>query len=124
LQLAGINDWSWNGADWTRALRGLEGTHPSVLLSHQPSVLDLPQTDGLSLILSGHTHGGQICLPLVGAPVRFINEFRYISGLYERRGTKLYVSRGTGVIGIPVRIGARPEIALLRLRRAQNASEN
>ncbi|MCA1849989.1 MAG: metallophosphoesterase, partial [Acidobacteria bacterium] len=50
LRLAGINDWSWNGADWTRALRGLEGTHPSVLLSHQPSVLDLPQTDGLSLI--------------------------------------------------------------------------
>ncbi|HEX6624838.1 MAG TPA: metallophosphoesterase, partial [Pyrinomonadaceae bacterium] len=86
--------------------------------SHEPAVLDMKETRGVSLILSGHTHGGQISLPFVGAPARFMEEFKYLRGLYEREGTQLYVSRGTGMIGVPVRIGARPEVAVLRLRRA------
>lgn len=118
LQLAGVDDWGWGQADWGRALRGVELSRPSVLLSHEPAVLDMPETRGLSLILSGHTHGGQINLPFVGAPARFVEEFKYLRGLYEREGTQLYVSRGTGMIGLHVRIGARPEIAVLRLRRA------
>ena len=119
LQLAGVDDWGWGKADWGRALKGLKRERPTVLLSHEPGVLDLPETRGLSLVLSGHTHGGQICLPLVGAPVSYLwKEFRYLRGRYEREGTQLYVSRGTGVIGLPVRFGARPEIAVLRLRRA------
>ena len=117
LQLAGVDDWGWGKADWTRALRGVEITRPSLLLSHEPAVFDMPETRGLSLILSGHTHGGQINLPLIGAPARFVDEFKYLSGLFAREGTQLYVSRGTGMIGLPIRIGARPEIAVLRLRR-------
>ena len=118
LQLAGIDDLGWGAADFTRALHGLDPTRPTILLSHEPGVLDMPEARGLSLILSGHTHGGQICLPLVGAPARFMmpDELRYLRGHYEREGTQLYVSRGTGMIGLPVRIGARPEIAVLRLR--------
>jgi len=116
LLLAGVDDWGWGQADWARALRGAAPGRPTLLLSHEPAVLDLPETAGLSLIISGHTHGGQICLPLVGAPARFLEEFRYLRGLYERGGTQLYVSRGTGMIGIPVRVGARPEVAILRLR--------
>lgn len=118
LQLAGVDDWGWGRADWGRALGGVDLSRPSLLLSHEPAVLDMPETRGVSLIVSGHTHGGQIVLPLVGAPARFIDEFKYLSGLYERGGTQLYVSRGTGMIGVPVRIGARPEVAVLRLRRA------
>lgn len=117
LQLAGVDDWGWGKADWSRALRGVERTRPSVLLSHEPVVFDMPETRGLSLIVSGHTHGGQIALPFIGAPARFLPAFRYLRGRYERDGTQLYVSRGTGVIGIPLRLGARPEIAVLRLRR-------
>jgi len=117
LQLAGVDDWGWGKADWARALRGLDLKRPTVLLSHEPAVLDLPQTRGLSLVVSGHTHGGQVCLPLIGAPARFVEEFRYLRGLYERDGVQLYVSRGTGMIGLPVRVGARPEVAVLRLRR-------
>jgi predicted MPP superfamily phosphohydrolase len=57
---------------------------------------------------------------LIGSPARFISsEMKYERGLYERGGTQLYVSRGTGVIGLPVRFGSRPEIAVLRLRRAK-----
>jgi len=118
LQLAGVDDWGWGQADWGRALRGVELARPSILLSHEPAVLDMPEARGVSLILSGHTHGGQINLPFIGAPARVIEEFKYLRGLYEREGTQLYVSRGTGMIGLPVRIGARPEVTVLRLRRA------
>lgn len=118
LQLAGVDDWGWGRADWGRALGGVDLSRPSILLSHEPAVLDMPETRGVSLIVSGHTHGGQINLPFVGAPARFVEEFKYLRGLYERGGTQLYVSRGTGMIGLPVRIGARPEVAVLRLRRA------
>lgn len=117
LQLAGIDDWGWGQTDWGRAFHGVDRARPVVLLSHEPGVFDLPETQGVSLILSGHTHGGQVSLPLVGAPVRFIEEFKYLRGLYERGGSQLYVSRGTGVVGLPLRLGARPEVAVLRLRR-------
>ncbi|HEY0099569.1 MAG TPA: metallophosphoesterase [Pyrinomonadaceae bacterium] len=122
LQLAGIDDWSWGYADWTRALGGLDRTRPTLLLSHEPQVFDAPETAGISLILSGHTHGGQVSLPFVGAPARFLEAFKYIRGRYERAGAQLYVSRGTGVVGLPIRFGARPEIAVLRLRRAPDAA--
>lgn len=118
LQLAGIDDWSWGMADWKQALDGLNPQHPIVLLSHQPRVFDLPQVGDVALVLSGHTHGGQISLPIVGAPARFMDEFRYVRGLYRRGRAQLYVTRGTGMIGLPVRFGAPPEISVLQLRRA------
>jgi hypothetical protein len=119
IQLSGIDDWSWNAADWTRAFSGLKRQTPTILLSHQPTVLDLEQTQNVSLILSGHTHGGQLNFPLLGAPARFTtNDLKYARGLFRRGDTQLYVSTGTGVIGLPLRFGVRPEIAVLRLRRA------
>ena len=119
IQLSGIDDWSWNGTDWTRAFDGLKANSPTILLSHQPMVLDFPEAQKASLILSGHTHGGQINLPWLGAPARFATkDLRYAQGLFRRGDTQLYVSSGTGVIGLPVRLGVRPEIAVLRLRRA------
>ncbi|MGI9165448.1 MAG: metallophosphoesterase [Pyrinomonadaceae bacterium] len=117
LQLSGIDDWSWAGTDWLRALRGLDQKRPTVLLSHQPIVLDLTESQKVSLILSGHTHGGQINLPLLGPPARFATkDLKYAHGLFRRGETQLYVSSGTGVIGLPVRLGVRPEIAVLVLK--------
>lgn len=119
LQLAGVDDWGWGKADFARTMSGVDMTRPSVLLSHEPMALDVPETRGVSLILSGHTHGGQIVLPFVGAPAAYLWEhLKYLRGVYENEGTQLYVSRGTGVIGLPVRVGARPEVAVLRLQRA------
>lgn len=119
LQLTGIDDWSWAGDDWARALRGVDLEHPTVMLSHQPAIVDLPQAAKLALVLGGHTHGGQINLPLVGAPARLVmDDLKYLAGLYRPRpATSLYVSRGTGVVGLPLRLGARPEIAVITLRR-------
>lgn len=119
LQLSGIDDWSWAGTNWPRALHGLDQERTTVLLSHQPRVLDFAEAEKIGLIISGHTHGGQIDLPLIGPPARFATaELKYAQGLFRRRDTQLYVSRGTGVIGLPLRLGVRPEIAVLRLRRA------
>jgi predicted MPP superfamily phosphohydrolase len=118
LQLSGIDDWSWNATDWARAFSGLKTNAPTILLSHQPTVLDLEQTKSVSLILSGHTHGGQLKFPFLGAPASlFTQDLRYARGLFQRGDTQLYVSTGTGVIGLPLRFGVRPEIAVLRLRR-------
>ena len=119
LQLAGVDDWGWGKADFARAMQGVDTRRPSVMLSHEPMALDVPETRGVSLILSGHTHGGQIALPFVGAPAAYVwKHLKYLRGVYESEGTQLYVSRGTGVIGVPVRLGARPEVAVLRLHRA------
>lgn len=117
LQVAGIGDWSWNRVDWARSLYGIDKRRPTVMLSHQPVVIDLPEVSGISLILSGHTHGGQVSLPFIGPPLRFARDFRYVRGLYEKNGTQLYVSPGTGVIGLPLRFGVRPEISVLKLKR-------
>ena len=118
LQLSGIDDWTWNATDWTRAFSGLKPSTPTILLSHQPGVLDFDQTKNVALILSGHTHGGQVRLPFLGAPARFATkDLKYDRGLFHRGDTQLYVSSGTGVIGLPVRLGVRPEIAVLRLKR-------
>lgn len=118
LQVAGIDDWSWAQNDWKRAFYGIDQKRPTILLSHQPSVLDLAETQHVSLILSGHTHGGQVTFPFVGAPARLATkDLKYAHGLFRRGETQLFVSSGTGVIGLPIRLGVRPEVAVLRLRR-------
>jgi predicted MPP superfamily phosphohydrolase len=118
MQLSGVDDWTWSAADWIKAFSGLNNKKTTVLLSHQPSVLDFEEVKNVSLILSGHTHGGQITLPWLGAPARFATkDLRYDQGLFKLGDVQLYVSSGTGVIGLPVRFGVRPEIAVLRLRR-------
>ena len=122
LQLSGIDDWTWNATDWVKAFSGLKTNTPTILLSHQPTVLDFEQTTNVSLILSGHTHGGQLNFPWFGAPAsRFTKDMKYARGLFRRGETQLYVSTGTGVIGLPLRFGVRPEIAVLRLRPAKTS---
>ena len=119
IQLSGVDDWTWNAADWTKAFAGLSNAVPTVLLSHQPNVLEFEQTRNVSLILSGHTHGGQIKLPWLGTPAKFATkDLRFAQGLFRHNDVQLYVSAGTGVIGLPIRFGVRPEIAVLRLKRA------
>ena len=118
IQLSGIDDFTWGGANWTKAFSGLRDQRATILLSHQPSVLEFDQVRNVSLILSGHTHGGQINLPWLGAPARFATkDLRFAQGLFKLGEVQLYVSSGTGVIGLPVRFGVRPEIAVLRLKR-------
>jgi uncharacterized protein len=113
-------------AEWMRDLyrrlhKGLvmPGT-VNILLAHEPSVsmFDRAAELGIDLMLAGHTHGGQLALE---AAHRSFNTssliYRYTSGWYESRGAKLYVNRGIGTTGFPIRLGARPEITVLELVR-------
>jgi len=91
----------------------------NVLLSHNPDVFPVAAQKGYDLTVSGHTHGGQITVEIFDQflnPARFYTPFVY--GLYRHGGASAYVTRGIGTIGIPARVGAPPEIALLRLRKA------
>jgi predicted MPP superfamily phosphohydrolase len=88
----------------------------NVLLSHNPDVFPVAAKQGFHLTISGHTHGGQINVEILHQNVniaRFVTPFVY--GHYLADQASLYVSRGIGTIGLPIRIGAPPEIVLLRL---------
>jgi uncharacterized protein len=103
------------GPDLERAVRSLptiDGRHaarelPRVLLCHNPSYFERA-AGNVDLQLSGHTHGGQV--NLVVRPGELFMKYGWIAGLYERSGSKLYVNRGFGTAGPPVRVGAAPEI--------------
>ena len=91
----------------------------NVLLSHNPDVFPVAARQGYDLTLAGHTHGGQVTVEILDQsinPARFFTP--YVRGLYREGGRAVYVTRGIGTIGIPARIGAPPEITLIRLRKA------
>ena len=118
LNLAGVDYQSVAHKD--RYLQGaerlLQPGAVNVLLSHNPDVFDIAARQGFDLTVAGHTHGGQVTIEILHQTLnvaRFITP--YVYGLYGLDHTALYVSRGIGTIGLPVRIGAPPEISLLRL---------
>ena len=91
-----------------------------LLLAHTPDVIMEARKRGIDLVLSGHTHGGQVRLPVVGAtivPSRY--GAKYAAGLFHEGPTTLYVCRGIGMVRLPVRFLCRPELAILTLRRGE-----
>jgi len=119
LFVAGLDD-GWTGyPSLNRALEAMDRPQPAVLLMHEPDFADLYARDGrVSLQLSGHSHGGQVRLPGVGAPVLPWMANKYDQGLYQVGGMWLYTNRGLGMTGIPVRFNCRPEVTLFTLERA------
>ena len=102
---------------------------PNILLSHNPNSFNRAAEIGIELSLAGHTHGGQVQVEILDhrlSPARFITD--YIAGLYSRplgtgenaatKVSHLYVNRGLGTVGAPVRLGVPPEITLITLRKA------
>ncbi len=121
LNLAGVDHQSKAGGK--RYLDGAEKLVTpgavNVLLSHNPDVFPVAAQQGYNFMLAGHTHGGQVTVEILDQainPARFFTPFVY--GLYRNGAASAYVTRGIGTIGIPARIGAPPEIAVLRLRKA------
>ena len=91
----------------------------NVLLSHNPDVFRKAGPMGFDLTLAGHTHGGQVRVEILNQDLNPARVYTpYVSGLYLEGGRACYVTRGIGSVGIPARIGAPPEITLLRLTRA------
>jgi predicted MPP superfamily phosphohydrolase len=123
LALLGIDDphnWTVDDPqpdDVDAALAAAPPEAFQVLLAHRPGAWDTAAPRGIPLTLAGHIHGGQFYLPLVGwSAGRLIT--KYVMGHFQRGNSQLYVSRGIGVVGVPIRIFAPPEIELFELRRA------
>ncbi|MGA2736308.1 MAG: metallophosphoesterase [Bryobacteraceae bacterium] len=88
----------------------------NILMSHNPDTFDRAAELGIDLSLAGHTHGGQVALEFVSpeiAPSRLVTP--YVAGWFQKPGGQLYVNRGIGTIGVPMRIGAPPEITIYEL---------
>ena len=125
LLLAGVDDWNAGRPDLAAALdqaaalaaaETSSSPPPTVLLSHNPDAFFAAARRGVDLVLSGHTHGGQIRIPRLPVLVR-MSRFRLDEGRYTFRGSELVVSRGLGVSGLPLRVACPPEAVLVTLRR-------
>ena len=117
LDLAGLQFWTRAPSAIARVLKGAGGT--VVLLAHDPRRLPDARALGIPLVLSGHTHGGQVVLPLVGAIAA--QKFPVVAGIALSDATTLFVSRGVGTVYVPVRVNCPPEVNVLTLEPAPPA---
>jgi predicted MPP superfamily phosphohydrolase len=116
VYVVGVDDnFLWRD-DLFKATTNVPADAPKILLAHAPNIVEKIDPAHIHLILSGHTHGGQIALPFIGALYTnptFHSKLKLVAGLYDE-GTKLYVNRGIGTVMVPLRIFARPEVTVFR----------
>jgi predicted MPP superfamily phosphohydrolase len=113
--LAGVDDTMVGLEDLPLALAGARRDEMKLLLAHNPIILRRAARASVDLVLSGHTHGGQVALrserSASGRPRR-----RLLKGLGRQGNTQIYVNRGLGTVVLPIRYGCPPEVSLLELR--------
>jgi uncharacterized protein len=114
VDLVGIRFWTKRQTDIADLVRG--SAPVTVLLAHDPRRVTEAAALNIPLVLSGHTHGGQVVLPGIGAVAA--RKFPIAAGLLRRERTTMFVSRGVGTIYVPVRIDCPPEAAVLTLQPA------
>lgn len=115
INWVGIDSANEHKSDLVSAFGGVRPDQPTIVLWHEPDVVDqLPPGDAV-LMLSGHSHGGQFTTPWGWAPVTTVNGRIYMRGYYPDAPTPLYVSRGLGTTGPPSRLFCRPEVTVLTL---------
>jgi len=116
--LAGVNDVLSDSADLDATLQPVPGDEATILLAHEPDYADDVSHYPVDLQLSGHSHGGQVRVPLVGPLYLPKMGRKYVWGPYRVGPLTLYTNPGLGTLGVPVRWNCPPEITLLTLRRA------
>jgi predicted MPP superfamily phosphohydrolase len=119
VYLAGVDDVTEGVPNLGLALEEIPRDAPTILLSHNPDILQEPGLDQVDLVLAGHTHGGQIVLPFLGA-IHTQSEHLHrheVAGFLRRGKTQVYITRGIGE-GIPLRLGAAPQITLITVHGA------
>lgn len=117
LWVAGLADAYFDVPNITKAIPKRKPSEPVVLLGHEPDFADtVAQFHPVDLMLAGHTHGGQIRLPLLPAMFLPAMGVKYVSGLYAVGRTQLYVNRGLGTMHLPFRLNCPPELTLLTLQ--------
>lgn len=126
LRFVGVDDPHTGRADVEHAFASLPPQsgekEPVIVLAHSPDIFPEVKKAGADLVLAGHTHGGQVCLP-GGFPIATNSKTgrRYARGLVAEDGTHMFVTRGIGTSNVDLRLFCPPEIALIRLRRAPGA---
>jgi len=124
LRLGGVGDLWRATQDLPAALGDLRAGEGALVLTHNPDFAELMESDGVDLLLAGHTHGGQAVLPLVGAPFTPSGYGeKYRAGLVRGPRCRVYVTRGVGTSVLPVRIGCPPEVSVLELVRGRENRE-
>jgi uncharacterized protein len=116
--LAGVNDTMVGLEDLPLALAGSREDELKLLLAHNPVILRRAARSGVDLVLSGHTHGGQVTWRSERSASGRARR-RILRGLGRRGETQIYVTRGLGTVVLPVRYGCLPEVSLLTLRSAE-----
>jgi len=119
LWLVGVDDLWWNSDDLTGALRAVPARDLKILLCHNPLGIWEAASHNIDLVLSGHTHGGQVRLPGFKSLYRSKLGERFVEGWNQLHRTQIYVSRGIGKVVVPIRVACPAEIAVLRLHRAR-----
>ena len=112
VDLVGIRYWTKRQIDIAALTR--DAAPMTILLAHDPRRLTEASALGVPLVLSGHTHGGQVVLPVLGAIAG--QKFPVVAGIGRRERTTMFVSRGVGTVYVPVRINCPPEVAVLTLQ--------
>ncbi len=122
LHIAGVDDVVMGRDRLDAVLDQLPDDGAAILLAHEPDFADISAATGrFDAQLSGHTHGGQVRLPLIGSPILPSHGLRYPDGLTRAGDMQVYTNRGLGMIAPHVRFGARPEIAVITLLSQTNA---
>jgi predicted MPP superfamily phosphohydrolase len=120
LDLVGIRFWTKRQMDLAPLVR--DAAPATILLAHDPRRLTEAAALNVPAVLSGHTHGGQVVLPIIGAVAA--QKFPVVAGLGVRDSTTMFVSRGIGTIYVPVRFNCPPEVAVLTLTNSQLSTFN
>lgn len=121
LWIGGAGDFMEDRLEIDQAFAAADENDCKILLSHNPDSVDSDYSTRLSLVISGHTHGGQVVLPFIGPPVLPVENRIYTSGLIQTTKTPVFISRGIGWSIYPVRFNCTPEIALLELVRPHSS---
>jgi uncharacterized protein len=114
IELAGIRFWTQRPRDVARVLAGASA--PTILIAHDPRRLVEAADLDVALVLSGHTHGGQVVLPVLGAIAA--RKFPIVAGAGRRGNTSIFVSRGVGTVYVPYRFNCPPDVSVLTLTPA------
>jgi predicted MPP superfamily phosphohydrolase len=121
LRIVGLDDDRFHRTDVAQAFQEVEPDETTLVMAHNPALIER-MADRECLVFSGHTHGGQVRVPiLTQREIRRIGAKHYAQGWYTVGKARLYVNRGLGQVGIPLRLFCRPELALFTLTAAAPA---
>jgi len=123
IWLAGVDDISKGNPNLPRTLSGIPPGETTILLAHEPDFADQAARYPIDLQLSGHSHGGQVWIPGIGAPWLPTLARKYPRGLYRIEQLILYTNIGIGTIRAPIRINCPPEVTLITLRSASKSGD-